>query len=213
MRVIVLVPVGPGHQEVAEQAAASVQNALKPDDMFVWLSRHDDSDGALGRSKTRNILLHGAKDADWLFWLDADDLMAPDAFLGLQEALKADPHLDAVWGTISCFKGQEPPRVRPAQEYPTDYADLIRMEPTRTLQSGFFVRAAIAQREPWNEDMDAGEDFEMYLRLWKQYRCAKVQTVFMHNRRGRHSNGPRSATGGDWRRSVTAQLMKARKGR
>lgn len=212
MRILICTPVGPGHEAIVDEAIKSVKAAARPDGVHVAYAPLHDTDEA-GRSATRNLLRRDAAPADWVFWLDADDLMAPDAFLGLQAALKADPHLDAVWGTISCFKGQEPPRVRPAQEYPTDYADLIRMEPTRTLQSGFFVRAAIAQREPWNEDMDAGEDFEMYLRLWKQYRCAKVQTVFMHNRRGMHSNGPRSATGGEWRREVTRLLMKARNGR
>ena len=53
--------------------------------------------------------------------------------------------------------------------------------------------------------MDAGEDFKFYFRLWRDCRCAKRPEIFFLHRRGHHSQGPRSATGIDWTRSVTAQ--------
>lgn len=213
MRVVVLIPVGPGHERLCEEAAASAQRAAGtnpgPFDRFQCFLQPDPH--GEGRGHTRNLALKNwlpEKD-DWIFWLDADDLMAPDAFLGLQAALKADPSLEAVWGTISCFRGSNAPKERPAQNYPADYSDLIRSDPTTTLQSGFFVRREVMEKERWNEDLDAGEDFDLYLRLWKSYRCGKVHTVFMHNRRGEHSTGPRAANGRDWRRAVEAMLRRA----
>lgn len=214
MRVGVVIPVGPGHEALSVHAAESARAAFEANPgPFTECSlgiQHDPN--GLGRSFSRNRLIappDKAHAADWLFWLDADDLMAREAFAGLARALKADPSLDAVWGTISCFRGSETPRERPAQNFPTDYEDLIRMDPTTTLQSGFFVRREVMEKERWNEGLDAGEDFDLYLRLWRSYRCKKVPSVFMHNRRGEHSTGPRAANGRDWRRAVDAMLRRA----
>lgn len=214
-RIAVLIPVGPGHDKYFPDWYNSLGEALvgQAEHFFVSCLTQNDHDGKLGRSRARNLLLARteARHADWLFWLDADDLMAPDAFLGFRAALERWPTMDAVWGKIVCQRGQEPPRERPGQEYPRDYEELIRMEPTLTLQSGFFVKRSVMDRERWNETMDAGEDFDLYLRLWKGYECHKVRDCFMVNRRGLHSTGPRSANGRDWRNAVTAMLQRAQR--
>lgn len=174
--------------------------------------RQDDSLGALGRGRARNMLVErGAeRGASHFFFLDADDLMAPDAFRGFHTALLAQPESEAVWGTIAEYRPTRTPLVRPAQVYPKSYAELIAVDPTRTLQIGYFVRTEVQRAHPWREDMNCGEDFEMYLRLWKAHRCVKSPSVFFVNRRRMHSTGPKAATGGDWRRVVSAMLEDAR---
>lgn len=213
MKVVILTPVGPGHEKFTLDRVASITEAIgntRRDEIGVEHFTVDDTDGELGRSKARNLLREKIPErADWVGWFDADDLMAPGALQRLREAVKAQPDLEAVWGAIWSFRGQEPPRVRPRQQYPKTFHELVRMEPTSTLQSGFFVRAAIARQEPWNEAMDAGEDFEMYLRLWRTRKCRKIMDPFMFNRRGEHSTGPRSADGRTWRREVMRLLRRA----
>jgi FkbM family methyltransferase len=67
---------------------------------------------------------------------------------------------------------------------------------------GHFVRTAVAAQHPFNVDLNTGEDFDYYLRLWEHQRCVKIDKIFFANRRGQQSTGPRSATGEDWRRTV-----------
>src|ERR1019366_1934281 len=78
-------PVGPGHAERARECRASIEAAWHESrGPFSQLEFHfiDDGRGALGRSKARNVGAHAARDAgaDWIFFLDADDLMTPRAF-------------------------------------------------------------------------------------------------------------------------------------
>ena len=73
MKLSVITPVGPGHQEVVKNAMRSV--AFLRSGPFDAI-RHviiDDGEGRLGRSRARNLGMETA--ADWFFFLDADDLM------------------------------------------------------------------------------------------------------------------------------------------
>ena len=78
MKLDIITPVGPGHTQAVEQAKASVQRAIKAGLGPFSEVRHvvvDDTEGALGRSAARNQAVK-ASTADWLFFLDADDLLA-----------------------------------------------------------------------------------------------------------------------------------------
>jgi hypothetical protein len=89
-------------------------------------------------------------------------------------------------------------------------AEVLLHDPYLTLQMGHFVRAAVAAQHPFDTDMNTGEDFDYYLRLWEKHRCRKVRDVFFVNRRGQHSSGPRSADGNQWRVAVERLLGEAR---
>ena len=152
----------------------------------------DDTEGKLGRSKARNIAVRMAK-AEWVYFLDADDLMHKDA-------KKAEKYQDyiGIWGLINDGK------VRIPQVRNVDLKTLIQHEPTQTLQMGHFLRREVALENPFDEDMDCGEDFKHYLNIWSKYKCVKIPWTLFVNRRGNHSTGPRSANGRDWRTAVTS---------
>src|SRR5215813_4401064 len=102
MKCAVVIPIGPGHELLAEDARESAQAAFDgAPGPFSELSLLcvDDTRGALGRSAARNEGVRRARrdGAQWIFFLDADDVMHPAAF----DAFK--PHVasfDAVWGAI-----------------------------------------------------------------------------------------------------------------
>jgi hypothetical protein len=211
MRLAVLTPIGPGHKDLVADAMASVEAAWDLDHgPFEELEHHGtyDHDGQRGRSAIRNEMVLDAARAgfEWIFFLDADDLLLPQAFRNLQEALTRRPEADAIWGQIVEQTGKSAPLVRPGQEYPKTLRELVKADPFRSLQIGYFVRAEVQARHEFREDMDAGEDFAMYLDLWRAERCVKVDLPFFVNRRGLTSHGPRSATGGAWRRAVLSML-------
>lgn len=214
MKCVVITPLGPGHQQVAAECHHSVQRAIQTDTGAFSEVHHlivDDSQGKLGRSKARNIGVRKALEAgaDWIFFLDADDGLLPGAF----RCVAAHLHTaDALWGQIwEQSPGQKTPILRLPQVRSMDsLEDLLLWNPFMTIQIGHFVRARIAAQHPFREDWDAGEDFEYYLRIWRDHRAVKILEPFFVNRRGMPSSGPRAADGVQWRTAVEASLAEAR---
>ncbi len=208
MKCAVIIPVGPGHEALAREAKASVEKAFGTDQgpfTDIMILELPDSAGEHGRSKRRNdgidyAVAHGA---EWIFFLDADDLMAPGCFAAVS------PHVgecDAIFGMIAEAQyGSDRTTLREKQLGPTSsIQDILFTDPFLTIQMGHFVRSRIAQGIRFDVSMNTGEDFKYYLDLWYANRCRKIGEVLFVNRRGAHSTGPRSANGGEWRKAVYA---------
>ena len=165
----------------------------------------DDTHGDMGRSKARNEAVKQAK-GDWIFFLDADDLMHPRAFENVW--LLTETH-DAVWGSIIEYREgcllerYQVPHIAGREQ-------LIKHDPYITIQMGHFVKDEIAKTHPFDEDMDTGEDWRYYLGVWNDAECIKIARPLMINVRGEHSTGPRAANGKQWRETVEALLGEAR---
>lgn len=171
-----------------------------------------DLEGKLGRSHARNLGIKEMVDQgiDWIFFLDADDIMDRDCFKNVADLLG---RYDAVWGLISEAPANAPRshQLRKNQLESTEsLLDILNIPPFLTLQMGHFVRAELAQKIGFDVTMDTGEDFKYYLQLWSSYRCAKVPRRFFINCRGNHSTGPRSATGLQWSKTVTQIIKQAK---
>jgi len=215
MKCGVITPIGPGHADLARQAESSVLDAVQHSkgsfDDIEWFPVEDPR-GELGRSRARNIGIDSAREAgcDWLFFLDADDLIAMDAFDTVSALLD---QCDAVWGAI-CELKESGPALRDSQVLEIkDYAALITHDPYLTLQMGHFVKASCLEEKPFDETLDTGEDFKYYLALWKSHRCIKIPKPLFVNRRGQHSTGPRSASGREWGEAARKLIAEARAGR
>jgi hypothetical protein len=138
---------------------------------------------------------------DWVFFLDADDILTPNAFEAFGRCLSAEPDLDAVWGLICALDDAGQPELRDGQPERIDSREkYLATPPFLGVQIGAFVRAGVAAGIGFDTAMDTGEDYRFYCALWAGHRCAKRPEIFFLNRRGAHSTGPRSATGADWRR-------------
>ncbi|MBK5000679.1 FkbM family methyltransferase [Pseudomonas sp. S31] len=201
MKCCVIIPVGPGHQELAQRAAQSVAQAIETGTgpfEEVTLHLQDDSLGQ-GRSRARNQAVESAiaTKAEWIFFLDADDLMAPEAFQLIEGKTEDN---DGIWGAIYTANPITGEIARRQSEIsPIDsFEQVLLNHPFNTLQFGHFIRATVAQGEPFNIEMDCGEDVDYYLRVWSRYRCIKLAEPLFYNVRGQHSTGPRAATGQDW---------------
>lgn len=212
MKCAVITSVGPGHEQLLETSCRpSVVTAENYGAGPFSAVRHivmDDTKGLYGRSKRRNEAVQQAlaEDYEWLFFLDADDVMTPNAFDRFGHCLEAEPTLDAVWGLICEFDGDEEPQLRPDQAESLENREtFLSIEPFLSIQIGAFIRTKCMARFGFDEAMDTGEDFKLYYQLWEHYRCAKRSEIFFINRRGAHSTGPRSATGQDWQISVSEQ--------
>lgn len=206
----VITPVGPGHTAIYEENLHSLKSACETNSgpfAKIMPIRINDLEGNSGRSFARNFGVRQAEEmgCDWIFFLDADDVMCPNAFEHVGKYLH---HYDAVWGQIYSFQdGSLEAEKRPDQLGKTDrFENILNSDPFLSLQMGHFVRTEVARKTPFHEGMDTGEDFHYYLRLWQNYRCIKIDEPFFANRRGLHSTGPRSATGRQWMQVVHALI-------
>lgn len=215
LRCAVITPVGPGHLETFKNyCAPSVEIASRfkkgPFDEVKHFPIYD-LDGMVGRSASRNL---GVKTAvengyDWLFFLDADDIMFEDAFDAFTDF--SDTY-DAVWGQIVEAQSNElsSVKIRTGQVKEIDsYRDLLATDPFYSIQMGHFVKTHLAFQYPFDEKMDTGEDFNYYLKIWRSHKCIKCEKIFFLNVRGNHSTGPKSANGVQWRQFVESEIKHA----
>ena len=171
-------PVGPGHEALALDAQDSVRNAFEHGrGAFTALEIIviDDTAAQLGRSQARNngVASALAAGADWIFFLDADDIMDANAFAA------ATPYLaghDAVWGAIAELADDEESGVLREEQLPEirGIEPLLSCDPYGLLQIGHFVKTAVALAHPFDTALDAGEDFDYYLRVWAKHKCIKI---------------------------------------
>jgi tetratricopeptide (TPR) repeat protein len=212
-RCAIVTPVGPGHAQLYRECLTSVETSFaeKKGNFSGIVPIHiDDPKGKLGRSKARNTGIRKAaeQNADWIFFLDADDIMAPSAFEYVSPYLET---YDAIWGSIWTIESKEHKAGERPHQLPFLYsiAEVLSYDPFVTLQMGHFVKTSVALSTLFDESLDTGEDFDYYLRLWEKYTCIKIPLPFFYNRRGLHSQGPRSATGMEWTKKVE-QIIKKR---
>lgn len=212
MRVIVLIPFGPGHEKHVMEAVRSVLNARNPGgwDINAWTI--DDTDGELGRSRARNALSMSAIEAgaDWLMYLDADDLCDPRCFMWLKAALQDDHDLEALWGRIvrqRAWKGSDG-RIQKLELMRSDddvapirsKEELLALPGHSTLRVGNFIKPALFLRVGgWLEEWDVGEDHEFhYACVMHAKKFAKIDETLAWIRTyldGAH--GPRGYVAGD----------------
>lgn len=210
----VIIPIGPGHQTLVQECVQSVQRAFQgspgPFDDVLLLTV-DDTEGRHGRSRARNEGVRRAKEAgaEWVFFLDADDLLLPDAF---RSVTPFAAHYDAVWGAIleNQHGSDEIVKRAPQVDHIYSLRQLLDNDPVATLQMGHFVKTDVVLRYPFDESLDTGEDFDYYLRVWEKHACVKAPLSLFVNRRGAHSTGPRSANGAQWRVAVHEAMNRAK---
>lgn len=155
----------------------------------------DDTKGTIGRSAARNVGM--SYHADWYFFLDADDMMEPDA-LSRNDFLSP-----ATFGAIR-LDGFD--RVY-FNYWPCGWKEIVKYGATGTLSMGFFCRADVARSLRFNEDMNAGEDFDFYLRLPSFTKIKEPLVRIGYNIKSAH--GPRGYDDLDWTKVCNDIIRKA----
>lgn len=248
----VIIPIGPGHMELAERAMGSVVAAVeagKGPFEHVYVIAGDDTEGLMGRSKARNLMVSGVPKAsvedplaevgigaapwmgvfgevrdesaaftsEWLFFLDADDLMCSPKVYGESAFEVVSPYLekyDCIWGTIHELNNGQVMRRKQVDRI-TTYKAYVKTPPALSCQMGHFVRRSAFLG--FDENLDCCEDISLYLREWKQLRCIKQEKPLFLNRRGDHSwmqkdqKGRKVHNGREWSMRAEEMLKEARK--
>jgi len=168
-----------------------------------------DADGKLGEGGARNAGVRLADGADWVFLLDADDLMAPSAFsIPMPDRGVAD----AAYG---CIRLQRMPSYT-KQEWATQeprwgagktWDDLMEKGSDRTICIGGFFRRECLIAHPFREDLfppACGTDWEFHLSFLAGHAYSKTDSPLVLL--GTHlpsAGGPRGVPSDfDWNKSA-----------
>ena len=212
MKCAVITPVGPNHSQLFEQCKASVQEAISVSKGPFSKIEHlpfNDKNGTSGRSFARNstVVDAQAKGFEWIYFLDADDLILSDAFDTIKDVVNK---YDGIWGAIyELKKNTDYPRLRKKQNISVETVkDIFEVGRFHSLQMGHFVKTKVAAKNPFDIQMDAGEDFDYYFRVWYHHNCIKLKFPLFINRRQMHSCGPRAATATEWKKNVSKVFKK-----
>ncbi len=237
----VIIPIGPGHMQLAEAAMNSVVLAIEAgkgifDQVFVVCG--DDTAGKIGRSAARNRMVAGQEDwmgvfgelptpeaaftSDWLFFLDADDLMCGPKVYGESAFEVVAPYVgdyDAVWGGIYDLHQNGSALRRKQVNRITTYEAYVKAPAVLGCNFSHFIRRDVFEKlGGFNEEMDVAEDVEWTIRAWKNLVCIKQEKPLYLHRKGAHSwlqklpEGARPTfTGRDWSIKADELLRAARK--
>lgn len=179
MKLRIITGLGPGHESLIEQCRASVATASQRPGRFTGIEHVviDDTKGVLGCAGAKNKAME-PPGVDWFFFLDADDVIEPDA-------LEMNNFDDvATFGAIklqSKFASWK-------NVHPCTWRDVAIHGAGGTLIMGCFCRADIASAMRFDADDDLTDDFEFFLRLPS---FTKVPSPLITKRVGTSAAGPR----------------------
>ncbi len=196
MGLVVITPVGPGHESILPLAALSVLHLEHHKFTEITHVIINDTKGELGRSKARNLGMETP--ADWFFFLDADDVMMPYA------PRFAKNQASAIFGAV-----QVNGRVPPSNKWPCGRKELFEHGGEGTLSMGCFVRAEVAREVRFDETLDKGEVFAFYMRLPSFYKV-KPPLVSI-NSKIPSAVGPRGYEELDWHKTCREVIERYRK--
>jgi len=140
-----------------------------------------------GKSSALNAGLQRSSN-ELIYILDDDDVAAPDAIERLVEALKSNPECgfayaghDVFWVTDS---GKVKTETREPHPPDDDALSLALMHQCLLYQSNMLVRKkCYEQVGPFNEAFIRSQDYEMLLRLVRQFRGKRVDGIVFHQRK------------------------------
>ena len=210
VKCVVIVTAGPGDELYALDAQDSVREASAasrgPFAEIVHIAI-DDRAGEFEPARARNkgVELAHRVDADWIFFLAARDVLDVDAFASVADKVG---DYDAIWGSIHALADDEAGGVARAGQLLEirRIDDVLANDPLTTLQAGHFVKTAVARATPFDAALQAGTDFDYFLRLWKKYRCIKISEPLYYER-GDGSRGDVRGFTAEARRAAAEQVI------
>lgn len=178
MKLNIITPVGPGHEDIVQRCNASVWAEMQRTRIWDDVYHSVVMDDGRGRSACRNMPMD---DADWFFFIDADDILLPGALD------QVDLTTDATFGAI-----QVDGKITQENKYPCTWETIRQYGARGTLSMGCFVRNTGLR---FDTTLDKGEDFDFYMRL-KSF--VKLQIPLVNITRFPSAGGPRGYAKIDW---------------
>lgn len=194
-----VVPVGPGHRELARRAVESVERAWEASKGETSWTGFEilvvgDHKGEKGAAQARNLGLEKAQ-GGWTIFLDADDVLHEKAFFTLDQARSMDMKAFVIWGQWAWRGPRGEPVVWGRRLYPEKFSweRLVDTDTTRVFVVGmtglFFTPAC---RSLWfDERLSYGEGTEFCYAFAAAFPCSITPSpVVLVDRAARSASGP-----------------------
>lgn len=211
MRLGIVSPVGPGHNHIAKRCAKSIEYAKVVGtgpftDVEVFFV--DDTQAKWGRAAARNYGIMRARDTDWIYFVDSDDMMNSTAMETFGEVLKRRPAVQAVWGQGNVmFYGR---RIECTSEIKSmTWTDVIRFQNLGTFGMGMFVRTDAARKLRFDESIAHCEGFEFCVSLLSTVPWVKTsENITLVDRDCPSSPDHYQGCSAPWTRAFAAHTLK-----
>lgn len=169
-----IIPVGPGHERLAKEAAHSLELAWAMrvcgwDTLIVEMV--DDTKGEKGRSAARNEGILAHPEADWYFLLDADDRAGMHTFNCFTPD-KMEMHAVYGWPSFASSSGN-----RRVKDGPRTWQGILAAGPLDTITMGAFFKGESLRNHLFREDLDCAEDWELFLSFGAKHPMGVVKTT------------------------------------
>lgn len=140
-----------------------------------------------GKSSALNMGLQHAS-REFVYILDDDDVAAPEAIERLASTLKASPECGFAYAGHDAFQvtGSGEVLTETREPHPPDdeALSLVLMRQCLLYQSNMLVRkTCYEQVGPFNEEFIRSQDYEMLLRLVREFRGKRVDGIVFHQRK------------------------------
>lgn len=222
-RVCAIVPTFNRAEFLTDCLQSLLSQTLLPDDILVVDDGSTDATGAVvARFGTRIRYLHQTNrgkacalnlalartDAEMVWIVDDDDIVAPDALERLASALAANPQAGIAFGDFNRFTLT--PTAAPVAfggAFDADRFPVDQLLQCSVFQPGMLVRRACYDATgPFDETLVRSQDYDMLLRLSRRFAATHVPHIVFHQRQHRGDRGTAAMRipGADiWNRQIT----------
>ena len=191
----VITPVGPGHDTIFDECSASVTAARENNSGAfneILHLRIDDPLGKFGAGKARDVGTREAitRGSDWIFFLDADDVMTPNAFELISPYLNS---YDAVWGAVCrlAVDGGNAQIDHTAVPVCQNLLRIFNEGLDACLTESHFMRASKATCVPYDNKAEGTDFLHHAFAAWRNHRCVKISRPLAVRREGKASENTR----------------------
>jgi len=122
---------------------------------------------------------------DYIARLDSDDVFFPDALASLVAALEREPAVEVAWasGRLMDREGRDQPRTRGSSEhYPGEMLRSLLYDDCTTSPAMLTRKSCFARVGPYDEGLAFSEDWDMALRLAREFRFRYVDQIVVRIR-------------------------------
>jgi hypothetical protein len=147
-----------------------------------------------GKSSALNLgLQHSSHEL--IYILDDDDIATDDAIERMADALQNNPEYGFAYGGYNAFtvlnSGTVSIEARTPQPADDEELPIVLMHRDLILQPGMLVRkSCYEQVGPFNEEFVRSQDYEMLLRLVRQFKGRRLDGIVFHQRQHPGIRGP-----------------------
>lgn len=216
MKCGIITSVGPLDERAHQISAASIANAIASSmgpftSVLTIPVRNLERERSWSDVFNRGVEQAVDSDCEWIFYLDAGDLLFVDAFKSITDLTSGH---DAIWGLI-CEAPDASLQQAKLHDHQTgqftSIHDVLNSDPGAALASGFFMRTRLAIENKTKETSGPANEFLFFLNCWEKHRCIKGNFILSIELTGHKRITENSVNSPAWRAAAKTHIKATRR--